>query len=123
MKNAVTALIVDDSESMRMVLRMTLQDAGFEVIEATNGQEALACANKQKFDFVITDINMPVMDGVELIKALRELQDYRFTPILTLTNVNTDWKKQEIRQAGATGWIQKPFAPASLVNVLNKVAA
>ncbi|MDH5178216.1 MAG: response regulator [Gammaproteobacteria bacterium] len=123
MKNAATALIVDDSPSMRLVLRITLQNAGYEVTEASNGREALASAARQKFDFVITDLNMPEMDGVELVKALRADSSYRFTPILTLTNANAELKKQQVRDAGATGWIQKPFEPGSLVNVLNKVAA
>lgn len=123
MKQATTALIVDDSSSIRMVLRMTLENAGYEVIEATNGQEALNTASKQHIDFVITDINMPGMDGVELVRSLRAQSTYRFIPILTLTNVNAERKKNEARDAGATGWIQKPFAPESLVNVLHKVAA
>lgn len=123
MKQATTALIVDDSSSIRMVLRMTLENAGYDVIEATNGQEALDAAAQKHVDFVITDVNMPKMGGVELVRALRAQRDYRFIPILTLTNVNAEWKKNEARDAGATGWIQKPFAPESLMNVLHKVAA
>ena len=123
MNHTLTALIADDSESIRMVLAITLRDAGIKVVEATNGEEALAQATQQQFDFVITDINMPKMDGVGLIKALRKLGNYRFTPILTLTNLNSDRIRQELKSVGATGWVQKPFGPASLLKTIEKLAA
>ena len=123
MNRSLTALIADDSASIRLVLSITLRDAGIEVIEATNGQEALSAAEKQQFDFVITDINMPVMDGVDLIKQLRTLPNYRFTPILTLTNLNSDNIKQQLKDAGATGWVQKPFGPQNLLKTIEKLAA
>ncbi|MDH5776880.1 MAG: response regulator [Gammaproteobacteria bacterium] len=123
MNRSLTALIADDSASIRLVLSITLSDAGIKVIEASNGQEALAAAEKQQFDFVITDINMPVMDGVDLIKQLRTLPNYRFTPILTLTNLNSDNIKQRLKDAGATGWVQKPFGPQNLLKTIEKLAA
>ncbi|MDH5408799.1 MAG: response regulator [Gammaproteobacteria bacterium] len=123
MNRSLTALIADDSASIRLVLSITLSDAGIKVIEASNGQEALAAAEKQQFDFVITDINMPVMDGVDLIKQLRTLPNYRFTPILTLTNLNSDNIKQQLKDAGATGWVQKPFGPQNLLKTIEKLAA
>lgn len=123
MSKAMTALIADDSESIRMVLSIVLCDAGITVVEATNGEEALMQAKRQQFDFVITDVNMPRMDGLCLIKALRQLDGYRFTPILTLTNLNSDGIKQELKSVGATGWVQKPFGPDSLLKTIHKLAA
>lgn len=123
MNQNMTTLIVDDSESIRLVLGTTLRNAGINVVEAANGEEALQQAKKQQFDFIITDINMPEMDGLKLIKALRELVSYRFTPILTLTNLNSDRVKEELRAIGATGWLQKPFGPASLLKTIERVAA
>ena len=123
MDNKLTALIVDDSQSMRMALGYTLRDAGITVIEAVDGEDALTQAKKQKFDFVITDINMPRMNGLSLIKLLRTLPGYEFTPILTLTNLNSDRIKQEIKSAGGSGWLQKPFGPETLLKTINKVAA
>ena len=122
MNQAKTALIADDSASIRMVVSITLRDAGVKVVEVANGEEALRLAQQQQFDFVITDINMPIMDGLDLIKALRKLAGYRFTPILTLTNLNSDSIKQELKALGATGWIQKPFGAESLLKTLEKVA-
>ena len=123
MNQSLKALIVDDSASMRMVLGVTLRDAGIEVLEATNGQEAFDLALKQQFDFVITDINMPKMGGIDLIKRLRDLENYRFTPILTLTILNSDNIKQELKSIGATGWVQKPFGPETLLKTIEKLAA
>jgi len=123
MNPMLKALIVDDSESIRMVLRITLSDAGIEVFEATNGEEALNQAQNNIFDFVITDINMPKMDGMDLIRALRKLPHYRFTPILSLTNLNSDKIKQELKSVGATGWLQKPFGPENLIKTIEKLAA
>lgn len=123
MNHTMTALIADDSEAIRLVLGLTLRDAGIEVVEATNGEEALSLAQNQQFDFVITDINMPIMDGLDLIRALRKLAAYRFTPILSLTNMNSDRIRQELKSIGATGWLQKPFGPENLLKTIAKVAA
>ena len=102
-------LAVDDSASMRQMVAFTLKGAGYAVVEAADGQEALGMAKAQKVDLVLTDVNMPKMDGIALVRALRALAEYKFTPILTLTTESTAEKKQEGKAAGATGWIVKPF--------------
>ncbi len=114
-------LAVDDSESMRKMVTFTLERAGFETEEAADGVEALDKAQKENFDLVITDINMPEMDGITLIRRLRSLPDYRFRPILTLTTEGSPEKKREGREAGATGWIVKPFDPDVLIQTIRKV--
>lgn len=104
-----TILAVDDSASMRQMVSFTLKTAGFDVTEANNGEEALKVAQGREFDLVISDVNMPIMDGIELIRNLRELPNYKFVPMLMLTTESTTDKKQQGRAAGATGWIVKPF--------------
>jgi two-component system chemotaxis response regulator CheY len=116
-----TILTVDDTASMRQMVSYTLSDAGYEVEQAADGQEALDICQKKKFDLVIADINMPVMDGITLVKKLREINDYKFTPILMLTTESQDEKRQEGKEAGATGWIVKPFNPDQLTNVVKNV--
>lgn len=123
MNNTLTALIVDDSETMRLVLGVTLRDAGIKVVEATDGDEALRYASEQRFDFIITDLNMPQMHGLDLIKQLRAMDNYKQTPILSLTNLNSDKLKQDLKSAGATGCVQKPFGPASLIKTIERLAA
>jgi two-component system, chemotaxis family, chemotaxis protein CheY len=115
------ALTVDDSKTMRDMVSFTLKGAGFEVREAADGKEALGVLASYKPDVVITDLNMPNMNGFELIRALRAGNDHKFTPILMLTTEGDDSKKQEGKAAGATGWIVKPFAPEKLVQVVQKV--
>ena len=114
-------LAVDDSASIRQMVAFTLQGAGYEVVAASDGQEALEHAKSKKVDLVLTDINMPKMDGIALIRALRALPQHKFTPILTLTTESTADKKQEGKTAGATGWIIKPFNPEQLLAVIKKV--
>tara|TARA_B100000700_G_C14854965_1_gene765815 strand:- start:348 stop:734 length:387 start_codon:yes stop_codon:yes gene_type:complete len=114
-------LAVDDSASMRQMVSFTLKKAGYEVTEAKDGSEALAIAKKDKFDAVISDVNMPVMDGITLIRELRTLSDYKFTPLLMLTTESGLDKKSEGKAAGATGWIVKPFNPDQLLAVMKKV--
>lgn len=116
-----TILAVDDSVSIRQMVAFTLKQAGYDVIEATDGEQALSLARGKKADLVITDINMPKMDGITLIKNLRALPDYKFTPILTLTTETAADKKQEGKAAGATGWIVKPFNPEQLLSTIKKV--
>ena len=118
---SVHALIVDDSQSMRSIVKMTLTDAGYEVTEAVDGNEALNLAKRHTYDVVITDVNMPGKDGLTLIKELRETSNYRHTPILTLTTQIGEERKNQGRQAGATGWITKPFSPRKLIEVLAKL--
>lgn len=114
-------LAVDDSTSMRQMVSFTLKTAGYNVSVAADGLEALNLAQEQQFDLVISDINMPVMDGIELIKALRATDNYKYTPLLMLTTESSPEKKQQGRQAGATGWIVKPFNPEKLLATAAKV--
>ena len=114
-------LVVDDSASMRQMVAFALSSAGFSVDEAEDGQVALGRAQGQKFNAVVTDVNMPNMDGISLIRALRGLPDYKFTPMLMLTTEAGTDKKQEGKAAGATGWIVKPFNPAQLLATLARV--
>jgi len=114
-------LAVDDSASMRQMVAFTLKAAGHTVTDAADGSEALAIAKTQSFDLVLTDVNMPVMNGLELTKNLRALPPYRFTPILVLTTEAGMDKKQEGRAAGATGWLVKPFNPDQLLATIKKV--
>ncbi|HMW47865.1 MAG TPA: response regulator [Cellvibrionaceae bacterium] len=115
-------LAVDDSASMRQMVTFTLKGAGHDVTEACDGVEALKVAkNQSKFDLVISDINMPNMDGIALIKELRSLPEFKFTPILMLTTESGTDKKSEGKAAGATGWIVKPFNPDQLLATVGKV--
>ncbi len=114
-------LAVDDSESMRQMVSFALKNAGHTVVEAVDGQDALAQAKTNKVNLVITDVNMPRMDGISLIRELRNLPDYKFTPILMLTTESTAEKKQQGKEAGATGWLVKPFNPDQLISTINKV--
>lgn len=114
-------LIVDDSASMRQMVTFTLKSAGYEVEEAVDGADALKKAKTKSFNIVVTDVNMPNMDGIALIKALRTLPNYKFTPLLMLTTESTTDKKQEGKQAGATGWMVKPFNPDQLLATIKKV--
>jgi len=114
-------LAVDDSASMRQMVTFTLKGAGYQVTEAKDGREALNIAKSKKFSLVITDVNMPNMDGITLTKELRTLANYKFTPILTLTTESSAEKKQAGKAAGATGWIIKPFNPDQLLATVKKV--
>ena len=116
-----TILTVDDTASMRQMISFTLHSAGHEVIQASDGQEALKVIEGKKVDLVIADINMPNMDGITLLKSLRALADYKFTPILMLTTESQEAKRQQGKVAGATGWIVKPFNPEHLLTVVKKV--
>ena len=114
-------LAVDDSASMRQMVSFTLKGAGYDVTEAVDGVEALEMAKQGPVNLVITDVNMPNMDGISLIRELRTLPDYKFIPILMLTTESGSEKKQEGRSAGATGWIVKPFNPEQLLATIKKV--
>lgn len=114
-------LAVDDSPSMREMVRLALTNAGFKVTPAVDGQQALELARQSTFDLVLSDVNMPHMDGIELIRELRAQPGYRHTPILMLTTEASMDRKREGKAAGATGWIVKPFEPAQLVATMQKV--
>ncbi|WP_130537758.1 response regulator [Thiomicrorhabdus indica] len=114
-------LAVDDSKSMRQMVAMSLKSAGHDVTEAEDGVQALSAAKAAQFDIVVTDINMPNMNGIELIQALRAMPNYKFTPILCLTTESSGDMKTKGKEAGATGWIVKPFSPEKLLSVINRV--
>jgi two-component system chemotaxis response regulator CheY len=114
-------LSVDDSSTMRQMISFTLKGANFEVIEAGDGVEALEVAAGRKLSLIITDVNMPRMDGITLVARLRALPEFKFTPILVLTTESDASMKQKGKVAGATGWIVKPFSPEKLLDVVNKV--
>jgi len=118
---SATLLIVDDSTSMRQMVAFALTGGGYTVVEAEDGIAALEKAKAQRFDAVITDVNMPRMDGIELIRQLRALPNYKFTPLLMLTTESGADKKNEGRAAGATGWLVKPFDPEQLLATVRKV--
>lgn len=114
-------LTVDDSRTIREMVAFTLKGAGYEVAEAADGQQALSLLSGTKVDLVIADLNMPVMDGLTLIRKVRATPALRTLPILMLTTESDEKKKSEGRAAGATGWIVKPFNPDKLVSVVQKV--
>ena len=116
-----TILIVDDSESIREVVNFTLENEGYKVLVAIDGQDALKFFNGDKIDLVVTDLHMPNLDGIALIKEVRKKSDYQRIPILFLTTESQAAKKMEAKEAGATGWIIKPFVPAKLIAAINKV--
>lgn len=116
-----TILTVDDSASIRQMVMFTLKTYGYTVVEAIDGQDGLQKAKTQLFDLVLTDQNMPKMDGLTLIKSLRALPSYKTVPILMLTTEASDSMKSQGRAAGATGWLVKPFDPTRLIEVVKKV--
>ncbi len=115
------AITIDDSASMRQMVRLTLKQSGFDVLEAENGQAALDMLKTTQVDLVICDVNMPILNGIETTRRLRAMPNYKRTPIVLLTTESEDSKKMAGRQAGATGWIIKPFQPAQLQKVVQRV--
>ncbi len=118
---AKTILTVDDSASIRQMVTFTLKSAGYEVTEAVDGQDGLDKAKSKSYNLILSDQNMPRMDGITLIKNLRALPQYKTTPILMLTTESGDAMKTAGRAAGATGWLVKPFDPQKLIEVVKKV--
>ncbi|MCV6588341.1 MAG: response regulator [Marinobacterium sp.] len=114
-------LVVDDSSSLRNMVTFTLKQEGFEVVEAADGKEALSKARGGRFDLVLSDVNMPVMDGISFCTELRKLPAFRFTPVLMLTTESSPDMKQRGKSAGATGWLVKPFNPAKLLSTIRRV--
>ena len=118
-----TVLTVDDSRTMRDMLHMALSEAGYRVVQAVDGLDGLEVLQGETPDVIVTDINMPRMDGFGFIEGVRKESKYRSIPILVLTTESDAAKKARAREAGATGWIIKPFNPAKLVDALRRVAA
>ncbi len=114
-------LTVDDSPSVRQMVKLTLAGAGYDIVEACDGADGLRKAQGGAIDMVVTDLNMPVMDGLALIRALRKLSAYRGVPILFLTTESDAGMKQQAKAAGATGWITKPFQRDQLISIVKKV--
>lgn len=118
---AKTVMIVDDSASLRQVVRMALSGAGYEVMEAGDGQEALDRLNGSKVHLVISDVNMPRMDGITFVKTLKQRPEYRFLPVIMLTTEAGEARKDEGRAAGAKAWMVKPFQPAQMLAAVSKL--
>lgn len=116
-----TIITVDDASTMRKMVGFTLKSAGHEVLEAADGEDAFNLLQRRKADLVITDINMPKMNGIELTRRLRATPNYRSTPIILLTTESDPAKKNEGRDAGATGWIVKPFDANQLLAIVSKI--
>jgi two-component system, chemotaxis family, chemotaxis protein CheY len=116
-----TILIVDDSISMRKMIAFTLEESGFTTAEAVNGADALEHIATCKFDLILADVNMPELDGISFVRAARAVPAYKFTPILILTTEGSGEKIREGRQAGATGWLVKPFEPERLMDAVRRV--
>ncbi len=118
---AKTILAVDDSASIRQMVAFTLKSSGYEVIEAVDGMDGLEKAKSKTFNLILSDQNMPRMDGLTMIKTLRGMPQYKAVPILMLTTESSDAMKQQGRAAGATGWLVKPFDPQKLIEIVKKV--
>ena len=116
-----TILIVDDSATIRQVVGRTLKGAGYEVMEASDGKEALKKLDGKKINLIISDVNMPNMDGITFVKEAKKLASYKFTPIIMLTTESQDSKKQEGQAAGAKAWVVKPFQPEQMLAAVAKL--
>jgi len=114
-------MIVDDSASLRQVVSIALKSAGYEVLEACDGKDALGKLDGRKLHLIISDVNMPNMDGITFLKAARQLPAYKFTPIIMLTTEAGENKKQEGQSAGAKAWVVKPFQPAQMLTAVSKL--
>ena len=114
-------LIVDDSASVRQVVSIALKGAGYDVIEGCDGKDALTKLNGQKIHLIISDVNMPNMDGITFVKEVKKLANYKFTPIIMLTTESQEGKKQEGQAAGAKAWVVKPFQPAQMLTAVSKL--
>ncbi|ACR13326.1 response regulator [Teredinibacter turnerae] len=114
-------LVVDDSSSVRQVVGLVLKNAGFDVVEACNGEEALKLLDGRKLHLIVSDLNMPVMDGITFAKHAKEMDDYKFTPILMLTTESDQEKKKQGKEAGIKAWLVKPFQPPLLLSAVSKL--
>jgi two-component system chemotaxis response regulator CheY len=118
---AKTIMIVDDSASLRQVVSIALKSAGYDVVEACDGKDALAKLDGRKLHLIISDVNMPNMDGLSFVRAAKQLPAYKFTPVIMLTTEVSDAKKQEGQAAGAKAWVVKPFQPAQMLTAVSKL--
>jgi two-component system chemotaxis response regulator CheY len=118
---AKTIMIVDDSASLRQVVGIALKGAGYEVIEACDGRDALGKLTGQKVHLIISDVNMPNMDGITLVKEIKKHPSYRFTPIMMLTTESQETKKSEGQAAGAKAWVVKPFQPPQMLDAVSRL--
>ena len=118
---AKNIMVVDDSASLRQAVGIALRGAGYDVIEACDGKDALAKLNGQKVNLIISDVSMPNMDGFTFVKAVKALASYKFTPVIMLTTENQDSKKREGQAAGAKAWVVKPFQPVQLLAAVEKL--
>jgi two-component system chemotaxis response regulator CheY len=118
---AKTILIVDDSASLRQVVGIALKGAGYDIIEACDGKDALSKLNGTKIHLVISDVNMPNMDGITFLKELKKLPNYKFTPVIMLTTESQEAKKAEGQAAGAKAWVIKPFQPPTMLAAVAKL--
>ena len=118
---AKTIMIIDDSASLRQVVGIALTGAGYEVVEACDGRDALSQLTGRKFHLMLCDVNMPNLDGISFLKALRELPAYKFTPVIMLTTEAGEDKKKEGQAAGARAWVVKPFKPEQLLVAVSKL--
>lgn len=118
---AKTIMVVDDSASLRQVVGIALRGAGYEVIEGSDGKDALSKLKGQKVHLIISDVNMPNMDGISFVKALKQLPAYKFTPVIMLTTESQEAKKAEGQAAGAKAWVVKPFSPEVMLNAVQKL--
>lgn len=118
---AKTILIVDDSASVRQVVSIALKGAGYDVIEGVDGKDALSKLTGQKVHLIISDVNMPNMDGITFVKEVKQLPAYKFTPVIMLTTESQESKKQEGQAAGAKAWVVKPFQPAQMLAAVSKL--
>ncbi len=116
-----TILVVDDSGSFRTVVKLALQKAGYSVIAAVDGQDAVGKLTGAKINLIVCDVNMPNMDGLTFLKHVKSQAAYKFTPVIMLTTESQESKKAEGRSAGAKAWITKPFQPSQLVDAVNKL--
>lgn len=118
---AKTIMIVDDSASMRRVVGIALKGAGYDVLEGSDGKDALSKLTGQKVHLIISDVNMPVMDGITFLKTVKQNPTYKFTPVIMLTTESEEAKKREGQAAGARAWVVKPFQPEQLVNAVQRL--
>jgi two-component system chemotaxis response regulator CheY len=118
---AKTIMVIDDSASLRQVVGIALKGAGYDVVEAMDGMDALSKLKGQKINLVVCDVNMPNMDGITFVKEIKQLPNYKFTPVIMLTTESQEGKKKEGQAAGAKAWVVKPFKPEVLLGAVAKL--